>query len=368
MKDPKLIVVSAVNIRKGGTLTILKDCLKFMSANLAGEYRIVAIVHDKNLCDFPSIEYISYPEVAKSWSRRIKFEYVDLLKISKEIGPVYLWLSLHDTTPRVHAQHRAVYCQTSFPFMKWKFRDFRMDWKIPLFSMLTRFVYRCNVHKNDFLIVQQHWFKRGLSKILGVDNEKFLVFPPRHIASFDLELQEDHVPLFLFVSTPDCHKNFEVLLSAAEILEKRIGNDRFKVRISIAGNENRYASWLYRKWASVNSVEFAGFLNREMLAKSYSNANCLVFPSRVETWGLPITEFMATEKPMILADLPYAHETASGAEKVAFFDPEDPEELAAIIERFIAGDYSNFAKVPDLESEGVVCQGWNQLFGLLLHP
>ena len=67
-------------------------------------------------------------------------------KISQELGEgTELWLSLHDTTPRVKALRQAVYCQTSFPFMKWRLRDFSFDPKIPLFTMLTKFAYRIGI-------------------------------------------------------------------------------------------------------------------------------------------------------------------------------------------------------------------------------
>ena len=42
----KTIVVSAVSLRKGGTLTILQDCLCYLSALAAdGNYRVIALVH-----------------------------------------------------------------------------------------------------------------------------------------------------------------------------------------------------------------------------------------------------------------------------------------------------------------------------------
>ena len=43
----KTIVVSAVNLRKGGTLTILRDCLGYLSSLArGGGYRVVALVGD----------------------------------------------------------------------------------------------------------------------------------------------------------------------------------------------------------------------------------------------------------------------------------------------------------------------------------
>ena len=54
---PRTVVVSAVNIRKGGTLTILKDCLKYLSGLAeAGEWKVIALVHRQSLCDYPGIE------------------------------------------------------------------------------------------------------------------------------------------------------------------------------------------------------------------------------------------------------------------------------------------------------------------------
>ena len=141
----RTIVVSAVNIRKGGTLTILRNCLEYLS-DLAqkGDYRIVALVHRKELAEYSGIEYIEMPDTIKSWSRRLWCEYVTMYRISKSLAPVYLWFSLHDTTPRVIAEKQAVYCQTSFPFLHWRLKDLAFDYKIVLFALFTRFAYRIN--------------------------------------------------------------------------------------------------------------------------------------------------------------------------------------------------------------------------------
>ncbi|MCS3171678.1 glycosyltransferase [Bacteroides thetaiotaomicron] len=103
-------------------------------------------------------------------------------------------------------------------------------------------------------------------------------------------------------------------------MEQELGKGRFKVVLTISGQENKYAQWLYKKFGSVSSIEFAGFMSREKLFGYYHAVDCLVFPSKVETWGLPVSEFMATGKPMLLADLPYAHETAAGSMQTAFLN------------------------------------------------
>ena len=323
---PRVIVVSAVNIRKGGTLTILRECLQYLSKQEG--LKVYALVHNRQLCDYPGIEYLEFPWTIKGWGRRLWCEYVTMHRVSldieqKEGQEIDTWLSLHDTTPRVKAKHREVYCHTSFPFLKWKLRDLVMDPKIPLFAMFTRFAYRINIHRNDCLIVQQEWFRDGLSRITGFPKEKIRVIPPKvSVDNVTPEPISSVIPLFLYVSTPDCHKNFETLCEAARLLENEVGTGKFRVVLTISGEENRYARWVKKHWGDVPSIEFAGFMRRERLFGYYKAASCFVFPSRVETWGLPITEYMLLNGGlMLLADLPYAHESSN--EKGAFFPVTD---------------------------------------------
>ena len=336
---PRVIVVSAVNIRKGGTLTILRECLQYLSQQ---EWlKVYALVHNKKLCEYPGIEYLEFPWTVKGWGRRLWCEYATMHRVSldierKEGQEIDTWLSMHDTTPRVKARHREVYCHTSFPFLKWHLRDLFMDPKIPMFAMFTRFAYRINVHRNDCLIVQQEWFRDGLSRITGFPKEKIRVIPPKvSVEGIEPETIVSDVPLFLYVSTPDCHKNFETLCEAARLLEREVGTGKFKVVLTIAGTENRYARWVRKHWGDVDSIEFKGLMPKEKLFGYYKAATCFVFPSRVETWGLPITEYkLLNGGRMLLADLPYAHETSEGGGE--FFPATDAPKLKALMYESLA--------------------------------
>lgn len=366
MLERKTIVVSAVNLRKGGTLTILRDCLHYLSS-LTGDYRVVALVHKRTLCEYKGIEYIEMPDIIRGWGRRLWCEYITMYAISKSLSPVYLWLSLHDTTPRVKAERQAVYCQTSFPFYQWSWKDFLFDYKIPLFACFTRFAYQVNVHRNRYLIVQQEWLRKGLSKMLKVDERKFIVAPPQKNR---VEIRPDDIDksvcLFFYASTPDCHKNFETLCKASALLEKEVGSKCFQTIITIKGDENKYAALLKRKWGKVESICFAGFMNKEHLYGYYDAADCLIFPSKVETWGLPISEYMQTGKPMLLADLPYAHETSAGSNRTAFFPVTDANVLKDMMKRIIMKDFSFMKHQSLVEYNQLHAASWKELFEILL--
>ena len=363
----KTIVVSAVNLRKGGTLTILRDCLRYLSGIVAqgsGEYRVVALVHDRKLCDYPGIEYMEMPRCICSWAHRLWVEYVTMHRISREIASedgrtVWLWLSLHDTTPRVEAEHRQVYCHTSFPFLKVRLRDWLMDPKIPLFAHFTKWAYRINAGCNETMIVQQNWFADALSKLVRLPRSRFTVLPPDKgfylpilgvppveagrkamgpaiPDSASAKTRDAGKPYtFFYASTPDCHKNFEAVCEAARRLEKDgVG---FRLVITVKGDENRYGRWLRKRWGDVSSIDFHGFMSKEELYANYMAADCFVFPSRIETWGLPVSEYASVNPSggLILADLPYAHETA-GERKASYFDPDNVESLKKLMNENIA--------------------------------
>ena len=366
----RTIVVSAVNLNTGGTLTILRDCLQYLSGLAEKENcRIVALVYKKELAYYPNIEYVEIQWSKKAWIMRLWCEYVTMRKISKRLAPVVLWLSLHDTTPNVVADRRAVYCHNPFPFYRWKMCECFFSPKVVLFSLFSRYAYEINIHRNTYVIVQQQWIRREFEKLFGLGEEKIIVAPPEYKpVKRDMHpVPESEEFSFLYATAPNSHKNIECLCEATRLLQKKSPELDFKVYVTVRGDENNYAGWLYKSWAQRTSrLCFVGFLKREELFEYYQRCDCLVFPSKVETWGLPVTEFAAWRKPMLVSDLPYAYETAAGCSDVSFFHPENPEELAEKMEKLIRGDRSFLTDVAKQETGSPKAGSWNELFNILL--
>lgn len=364
----KKIVISAVNVRKGGTLTILKECLSFLSHfNTDNRFKIYALVHDEKLCHYPNIEYINIPWSIKGWLRRLWCEYVTMHKISKEIGDIDIWFSLHDTSPRVIAKKQAVYLQTSFPFYEPNIDDLKFDIKIVIFSYLLKGIYKINSSKNTYFIVQQEWLRQKFAQALKQPIQKFIVSPPSNKTQPQTTNIKSDIYTFVFPSTGDVHKNFQFLCRATEVVENRLGENAFRVLMTISGEENRYTKWLKQKWGHIKSLEFIGLQPKDKLWEIYGKSDCLVFPSKIETWGLPISEFMPTGKYMLLADKPYAHETSMGGEHVAFFSLDDVNGLASKMEMLIKGDDSILSKNERVEYKEPLANGWNEIFNYLIN-
>jgi glycosyltransferase involved in cell wall biosynthesis len=94
-------------------------------------------------------------------------------------------------------------------------------------------------------------------------------------------------------------------------------------------------------------VHTPGFVELADMPAVYSMARALVFPSRYESFGIPIVEAMACGCPVITATTSACPEVAGGA--ALLVDPDDVDGLASAMERVSLDD----ALAEDLRRRGL---------------
>lgn len=369
--NKKTIVLSGINLIEGGPLTIYEDCLRCVEKYFLENYEIVALVHNRELfSEFDSkIKFIEFMDSKKSYLKRFYYEYFYFKRLSKKLKP-YLWFSLHDMTPNVVTDKRVVYCHNPIIFYDVKRKDVINEFKMFMFSRFYKYIYKINIKKNNFVVVQQDWIRKRFKKIFKIKN---VVVAHPNVVIDDSNNNYKNTKIvknsFLYPSFPRIFKNFEVICKAVEILENK-NIENFKVYLTIDGSENIYSKEIVEKYGCLKCIEFIGLQTRENLMKYYSKIETVIFPSKLETWGLPISEAKAFGKNIILADLEYAHETLGTYEKVMFFGPDDAEKLAEKMEMLINDDEN----MKNIEFDGNIekniekpfCKNWKELFDILL--
>lgn len=355
------IVLSGVNFVEGGPLSVFQDALRELSASFADRYTVTALVHRRELFDTPHVEYLEFPEVKTSWLRRLRFEFFDCRALSEHLQP-HLWLSMHDITPSVTAATRAVYCHNPAPFYRMPLREALLDRTFTMFRLLYRFLYGINIRKNDFVIVQQDWMRREFHCRYRVRNV-IVAHPsvPPVSVSQNIATQPN---TFFYPALARSFKNIEGLLGAAELLEKQDAPP-FEVWLTISGQENRYAAKLRQQFGHLRSIRWLGLQPRSRVDELYAAAGCLVFPSKLESWGMPLSEWKRTGKPMIVADLPYAHETTGDYETVRFVPPLDVAEISRAMRGFLEGKLQS-QPVHAAAIAEPFAPDWQELFRILL--
>jgi glycosyltransferase involved in cell wall biosynthesis len=132
---------------------------------------------------------------------------------------------------------------------------------------------------------------------------------------------------WLAVATIEPRKNLGLLLDALQLLRDRDEDVAQLVHVGgrgwgSLGLENRLAGL-----TALGAVQCVGHVEPWWLQCALRRAEALVMPSRAEGFGLPVLEAMAAACPVICSDIPVFHEVTGGHAR--FFDPRDPEGLAA---------------------------------------
>jgi glycosyltransferase involved in cell wall biosynthesis len=342
----RCLVVSAVNFTEGGPLTVLQDFLQAAGETLSEDWDIVAFVHDHRLV-------------------RIWFEWHELHAYSINLHPD-LWVSLHDMSPNVGSVRQVVYCHNPAPFFRMRIRDAFLDPSLLLFRLGYKWLYRFNIKRNYAVIVQQSWLRTEFQKWCGV-NARVLVAHPSNaqpVSALPVRSRPDNYACFLYPVLPRAFKNIELLCRAARRLEENV-EWRSQILLTMDGTESRYARWLFKRYGDLDTVRFIGRQSREAMLHLYTETDCLLFPSRLETWGLPISEAKQRDLPMFIADLPYARESVGTYDKVDFIDIDDHDLLAAKLLAFQRGEF----RFPGAVAEATVppfVSGWGSLVKYLV--
>ena len=362
----KTIVISGINMVEGGIFTILHNCLQKLAAySQSNELKIYALVNDASKFDFEfsdAIEFIEFPKSKKYWMYRIYYEYFYFKKLSQQLQPD-VWFSLHDVTPNVVSKKRFVYCHNPNAFYKPTWKDWKMEFKIGFFHLFYKFLYQINIKKNNAVFVQQHWIKAEFKSMFSIDN--VIVTIPEYVAEnkiIDVKLESEYIHFF-YPSLARTFKNFELIGEAIQLLPDAI-KSKIKVHLTLSEKDNRYAKYLTENYP-LNQLNYIGQLTRAEVFGYYKTMDCLVFPSKIETWGLPITEAKGFDKPILISNLPYAKESIGNYEKVSFFDIQRPNELAQLMTEFVSNTIQYHGNKYTFDTKEQF-NDWNSLFDFIL--
>lgn len=104
---------------------------------------------------------------------------------------------------------------------------------------------------------------------------------------------------------------------------------------TLKGNENSNVKKLYDEVQEKNlPIEFIGKISIDEVYEYYSKS-ILIFPSYIETFGLPLLEAKMHGSPILASDCAFSHEILDGHNKVKFFNPFRYEELASMVKSII---------------------------------
>lgn len=133
-------------------------------------------------------------------------------------------------------------------------------------------------------------------------------------------------PVVLSVSSKNPHKNLMRLVQAMAHVRTSVPS----ATLVVPGRPTSHELELQRECQRLGvEARFPGFLSPEDLEGLYGLADCFVYPSLHEGFGLPVLEAMRRGVPVACSRASAMPEVAGGAAR--YFDPRDASDLAAAI-------------------------------------
>ncbi len=326
-KDPEMrLIIHAPGIRAGGGKALLAALLRDMTLPCE------ALLDQRFIDDGPRLApQITVHPIGRTLFARLAAEW-SLRDLTADEDIVLCFSNL---PPLFHCRGRVlVFLQNRYLVENVPLAGFPARMKLKI--RLDRAWLRARIGNTGAIIVQTDSMARAVSQALrcearvmpfrrGLDTVRSVSSTERGSAA--------HSSTFVYVASGEPHKNHRRLIQAWAILAR----DGIKPRLILTLERTAEASlydWICACRAQHGlAVEFDTPAGAAALARLYSSADALIYPSLMESFGLPLLEAVETGLPIIASERDYVRDVVSPAET---FDPDSAVSIARAVRRFLA--------------------------------
>lgn len=324
------IVVNDIAAKKGtgGVFSVLEDFYK-EAREFDSSIQWIFILSDNYFPETENIKIVVREDLKQSYIRRLWFEFFSGGKFINDFDPD-LYLSLQNTATRHVEAPQIVYLHQplnyALPIKKFSFMK-RSERRLAVYQRIIGRVINLlfNLVK-PYIIVQTSWLKSILHSKFEWAENRVIIYAP-HLANI---VKDDQISIdsnqFFYPATKFLYKNHQAIFEAVRILERR-GLTNFKVMLTV--NKADLPSE-----ADDEHIVFLGTISRKSVLELYKSS-VLLFPSYIETFGLPLVEAAMSGTRILAADIPTTREVLQGYSNVDYFDYSNSHQLADKMEALI---------------------------------
>lgn len=317
------VLVVDVAASEGGALTILESFYKYVrDYDKSNEY--IFILSDYYLLEDNNIKIDVYPDVKRSYFDRLKFDYNYGKKLINKWHPDVIFSMQNTIFYNVDDIHQVVYMHQSIPFQNLKKFNFLniKERKLAIIQYFIGYFIKKSVKKADKVIVQTNWIKEAVIGKTNINKEKIRTIFPSFQYKEIVKTNKRYLNTseFFYPSSNEVYKNHECIYGAVDILNKE--------------NQYKYKVYLTLNGDSTEKIENCGYINRNKVFENMKT-KVLIFPSYIETVGLPLLEAKLIGTIILASDTPFSHEILDDYENAYFFNPFDANDLAILMRKCI---------------------------------
>lgn len=338
--DKRTIVVNASALRSGGALTILRQ---FVSEIPQDNFEYLIFV-DESVSFSALKKNIQIVKVStRSFIRRFIWDAMGLNNWIKRnhIHPLAA-ISLQNTNFRLNERcPNFIYYHQPLPFYKNKWSLFRQkERSLWFYKYIYPFFVNLFINSRTEIFVQLEFIRNGFAERFSFDKNKIhVVFPnleiPQPVPNPKIQIDKEAINLF-YPAASIIYKNHQVLIDSLSVIDKGLKPD--VVLYLTIGKDELKINDVYKNIRIV----FLGKITHEQVVWLYEQVDALVFPSYVETLGLPLIEAASLGLHVIASDLAYSREVLEGYQGVTYVPYNNANEWSRKIEEICSDKNRRF--------------------------
>ena len=355
------VIVNATALNSGGGLTILKQFVKAIPNSNIVYY---VFISERISFNNPNSN-VQFIEVKlKSFFDRLFWDFFGVSYWIKKnnVNPL-VSLSLQNTNFRINTLvPNFIYFHNALVFNKtnWNIFDKR-ERTLWFYKNIYPFYIQLLLNKNSNIFVQSLYVKQQFSKKFNFPlNKIFIIKPTIEIPKLEgklcFNIDSTRVNLF-YPSAFLPHKNHKTLFNALCLLDKSI-QEKITLNVTISHSALNFLIINNDYYFKLNLL---GDISLHDVFAIYQVSDALVFPSFIETVGLPLLEASALGLPILVSDLEYSRELLNDYEGVVFIDHKDTNLWSKRIEGLITLKNKRFTKYVKYQNE----DNWRYLFDVI---
>lgn len=322
-------MVVDVAAQHGGAATILEQFIKEFKSDSANNY-IVAL-STMRFENYSNVEFINFPWIKKSRLHRLWFDVVYFKRLVRKYKPDRI-LSLQNCTVSAGKIEQEVYFHNALPLSekRYSLRESKTMW---IYQNILGRYWKRTLKKASKIYVQAEWIKRALVTKWHLNEKIITVKKPAPDARYmERFARKDKGIVLFYPANTALYKNHAKLLEAFSQVCKELGDS--SPTLVLTGNGGGLSEAAKRIADSNGRIKFVGKLSKDEMIETYCSS-ALIFPSLIETVGLPLMEAKALGSFIIANDAEYAHEAVGSYDKVIYVDAQKTEEIKKAIVEYV---------------------------------
>lgn len=338
------VLVIDVAAESGGAKSILLEFYNYLKNSCCDDIEWTFVLSKPLFSSNRNINVEVYSEIKKNWLYRLKFDCYTVGKLAKKYNADIV-LNMQNTCAIWCKSPQYVYVHQPIPFQKVKKFSFaKKEERIyAVYQYIIGTFIKMSIKKASKVFVQTKWMYREVCKI--TDSEKIYILPPDIFIEKTNKKMNISFSSFFYPASPSIYKNHECIVKAVTELNQE-GITDFDVTFTLQEGS-----------IQKNNIVCVGAIPHEQIFDFYRE-KIMVFPSYIETFGMPLAEARLSKGIIFAADTEFSREILNGYENAYFFDPFSPEELKKLMHHAINGEMQYIEPKNDSQT---VHNSWEEL-------